>query len=214
MRGGKRSEFSCDRKQWRVRIAKHCKTDQSLRMRIPSVAAAIVTSRSESRCDISKYELFEDVFWSFSVIPGNKSRTRRCKKRWTHGPTAKKTPEVVSTPQRQEIASAVARPSTTAVLSSPSTPSVDTALSISPHVSIGDVDDDTGSSESECEMEGQGCELDGLKSVFQAVRCGECGEKGLEYREDFNKRHGLYTAPYLLYESSTIWAFCPSFSIC
>ena len=110
-------------------------------------------------------------------MPGNKSRTRRRKKRWTHGPTAKKTPEVVSTPQRPEIASAVARPSTTAFLSSPSTPSVDTAskkkLSISAHVSIGDVDDDTGSSESECEMEGQGCrlfELDGLKSVFQAVR--------------------------------------------
>ena len=37
----------------------------------------------------------------------------------------------------------------------------------------------------------------GLKRVFQGVRCGE----GLVYREDFSKRKGIYTAPYLLCEN-------------
>ena len=67
-------------------------------------------------------------------------------------------------------------------------------------ISMHTSDDDSSSSsseESECEMEGHGCrlfELNGLKRVFQGVRCGECSEKGLVYREDFSKRKGIYTA--------------------
>ena len=62
----------------------------------------------------------------------------------------------------------------------------------------------TAAAKSECEMEGCGCrifELDGSKSVFQGVRCGRYGEKGLVYREDFSKLQDLYTAPFLLCES-------------
>ena len=91
----------------------------------------------------------------------------------------------MSTPQPLVIPSAVARTLTTSATASPSTPRAVTAskkqLSISPHVSI-EKKDDSSSEESECEMEGYGCrlfELDGLKSVFQGIRCGECGEKGL-----------------------------------
>ena len=54
------------------------------------------------------------------------------------------------------------------------------------------------------EMEGQGCrlfELDGLMTVFQSLRCGECGERSLVYKEYLMKRQGLYTAPYLLCEN-------------
>ena len=53
------------------------------------------------------------------------------------------------------------------------------------------------------EMEGQGCrlfELDGLMTVFQSLRCEECGERSLVYK-GFMKRQGLYTAPYLLCEN-------------
>ena len=74
-------------------------------------------------------------------------------------------------------------------------------LSGSPYASFYYVDDgsDRGSSsESELEMEifeGQGCtlfELEGLMSVFHKLRCGECGEKGVVYREDFTKHHGCF----------------------
>ena len=100
---------------------------------------------------------------------------------------------------------------------SPSTPRATTAskkqLSVSPHLPK---ENDSSSEDSECELEGHGCrlfELDGLKSVFQGVRCGECGEKGLVYREDFSKRQGLYTAPYLVCESCSSQVLIPFSSV-
>ena len=146
-------------------------------------------------------------------MPGTKSRTKRRtkrrKKRWTHGPTPRKVPEGVSTLQSPVVPSAVASAPSTST-ASPSTPRATTAskkkLSVSPYVFLDASDDSSSSSaeESEGELEGHGSrlfELEGLKSVFQAVRCGECKEKGLVYRKDFSKRKGLYTAPYLLCQS-------------
>lgn len=60
------------------------------------------------------------------------------------------------------------------------------------------------SEESDGELEGRGCrlfELEGLMAVFRSVACGKCGKKSLEYREDFQKCLGLYTAPYLIFKS-------------
>ena len=142
-------------------------------------------------------------------MPGTKSRTKRRKKRWTYGPTPRKVPEGVSTLQSPVVPSAVASAPSTST-ASPSTPRATTAskkkLSVSPYVFLDASDDSSSSSaeESEGELEGNGSrlfELEGLKSVFQAVRCGECKEKGLVYRKDFSKRKGLYTAPYLLCQS-------------
>ena len=118
-------------------------------------------------------------------------------------------PEGVSTLQSPVVPSAVASAPSTST-ASPSTPRATTAskkkLSVSPYVFLDASDDSSSSSaeESEGELEGHGSrlfELEGLKSVFQAVRCGECKEKGLVYRKDFSKRKGLYTAPYLLCQS-------------
>ena len=145
-------------------------------------------------------------------MPGTKSRTKRRKKHWTHGPTPRKEPEGISTLQSPVVPSAVASAPSTST-ASPSTPRATTAskkkLSVSPYVFLDASDDSSSSSsssaeESEGELEGHGSrlfELEGLKSVLQAVRCGECKEKGLVYREDFSKRKGLHTAPYLLRQS-------------
>ena len=66
-------------------------------------------------------------------------------------------------------------------------------------------------------MEGRGVrlfELNSLKSILQnSVRCGECGEKGLAYREDFSRRQGVYTAPYLLCESCSYQVYIPFSSV-
>ena len=143
-------------------------------------------------------------------MPGTKSRTKRRKKHWVRGPTARKVPEGMPTLQSPVVPSAVVRAPTSASTTStasPSTPRATTAskkkLSVSPYISMHTSDDDSSSSsssseETDCEMEGHGCrlfELNGLKRVFQGVRCGECSEKGLVYREDFSKRKGIYTAP-------------------
>ena len=131
-------------------------------------------------------------------MPGTKSRTTR----WARGPTARKASEVRSTLSAvagtTATETATTSPSTT--IASPSTPRAATAskkkLSVSPYISTADFDDDSSSEESEREMEGHGVrlfELDGLKSVFQGVRCGECGEKGLVYREDFSRRQGIHS---------------------
>ena len=92
---------------------------------------------------------------------------------------------------------------------SSTTPKVVTAskkkLSKSPYGCFDDHAEDSGSSsDSDGEVEGQGCrlfELDGLIAVFQNLACGKCGHKGLEYKEDFLKRQGLYTAPCLFCKS-------------
>ena len=94
---------------------------------------------------------------------------------------------------------------------SSTTPKVVTAskkkLSKSPYGCFDDHAEDSGSSsDSDGEVEGQGCrlfELDGLIAVFKNlhVACGKCGHKGLEYKEDFLKRQGLYTAPCLFCKS-------------
>ena len=172
---------------------------------------------------VSEVLVFEvySFFQGQDEMPGTKSRTKRRKKRWTRGPTARKVPEGVSTLQCPVDPSAVARARTTST-ALPSTPRATTAskkkLSVSPHISMDTSDDDSSSSseENECEMEGHGCrlfELDGLKRVFQGVRCGECSEKGLVYREDFSKRKGLYTAPYLLCESCNSQVSIPFSSV-
>ena len=157
------------------------------------------------------------------VMPGTKSRTTRRKKRWARGPTARKASEVRSTPSAVAGATTATETATTSpstTIASPSTPRAATAskkkLSVSPYISTADFDDDSSSEESEREMEGHGVrlfELDGLKSVFQGVRCGECGEKGLVYREDFSRRQGLYTAPYLLCESCNCQVSIPFSSV-
>ena len=142
-------------------------------------------------------------------MPGTKSRTKRRKKRWTHGPTSRKVPEGVSTLQSPVVPSAVASAPSTST-ASPSTPRATTAskkkLSVSPYVFLDASNDssiNSSAEESEGELEGHGSrlfQLEGLKSVFRAVRCGECKEKGLVYREGFSKWKG-YTAPYLLCQS-------------
>ena len=153
-------------------------------------------------------------------MPGTKSRTIRRKKRWARGPRAKKSPMVPSqanTPNSPVIT----RPSTTPVLSSTTMPEYVTTLkkklSMSPYVSLGGCDDGSGSSsDSEGEMEGLGCrlfELEGLITVFQSLGCGECGKKSLVYKEDFLKRQGLYTAPYLLCESCSCSVSIPFSSV-
>ena len=59
----------------------------------------------------------------------------------------------------------------------------------------------------------KGTVANGLKRVFQGVRCGECSEKGLVYREDFSKRKRIYTAPYLLCENCNFQVPIPFSSV-
>ena len=115
----------------------------------------------------------------------------------------------------------IACSSTAVVLSSPTTPRVDTAskkkLSMSPYATF---DGSSGSSsESGLEMdllEGKGCrlfKLEGLTTVFQKLRCRECGVKGVVYKEDFMKRQGLHTAPYLFCETCKSQISIPFISV-
>lgn len=151
-------------------------------------------------------------------MPGTKSRTKRRKKRWARGPAAKKSPDVVSSPRNIAVSpTSTTEAPTAAVLTATTTPSGSTEsptssvataslkkLSASKYASF----DGDSSSESEFErdniLEGQGIrvfELEGLKTVFGQLRCGECGEKSVTYKEDFTKRQALFTAPYLICQS-------------
>ena len=162
-------------------------------------------------------------------MPGTKSRTKRRKKRWAHGPSANPSTgtkyhgPIVSSPRNTPILSAIASPLTSPALSTPTTPTTTMSttasrkkLSMSPHVSICGSSSKSECEIDECELEEQGCrifELGGLMSVFQSLGCGECGEKGLVYREDFTKRQGLYTAPYLLCERCSYQVAIPFSSV-
>ena len=46
-------------------------------------------------------------------------------------------------------------------------------------------------------------------AVFQSLACGKCGRKRLVYEEDFHKRQGIYTAPYLFCKSCFCQVFIP-----
>ena len=152
-------------------------------------------------------------------MPVTKSRTVRRKKRWVRRRYAGKSPAAVSSPGNAPATDSPAiSPAMVATSSStPTIPKVVTAslkkLSMSPFEPFDDSNQDSdSSSESDGEMEGQGCrlfELEGLVGVFQSLACGKCGEKSLEYREDFSKRLGVYTAPYIFCNSCSCQVSIP-----
>ena len=144
-------------------------------------------------------------------MPGTTSRTKRRRRRWARGPAAQKSQEPVPCPAASSAtgtgtASTATTTVTTTVSTTISASTVVTASqrkrSLSPYASFHD-DSGASSSESESDMdvfEGEGCrlfELGRLQTVLQQLSYGECGEKGIVYREDFTKRQGLYTASYL-----------------
>ena len=147
-------------------------------------------------------------------MPGNKYRTIRRRKRQPPYKARKKTNESTSAPSASSASATVpastssepsSLPSTAASSASPSTVSPSQKkLSKSKHISV-NVGDDDDSYESDFETfdvyEGEGIrmlEVAGLQTALQSVCCSECGSGPIEFREDFSKKQGLYTAPSFL----------------